>query len=103
METPVFRQRIDDYLIQMVQMGLPLDIFLEYTTLPFGKKLLAKLKALQQQQQQGMPMDTATVDAVQQEAEAAGADPQTAEMLRQAFGNHARPDLMPQQLGVAHN
>ncbi len=101
MDTPVFRQRIDEYLMQMVQMGLPLDVFLEYTTLPFGKQLLTKLKSLQQQQQQGIPMDATTVDAVQQEAAAAGADPRTTEMLRQAFGNHARPDMMPQQPGAA--
>lgn len=98
MDTPVFRQRIDDYLMQLLQMGLPLDIFLEYTTLPFGKKLLAQMKSLQQQQQQGQQMDPATVDAIQQEAMASGeVNPRAQQMLQQAFGASARPDLLPQQ------
>lgn len=97
MDTPVFRQRIDDYLMQLLQMGLPLDIFLEYTTLPFGKKLLAQMKSLQQQQQQGQQMDPAMADAIQQEAMASGAvNPRAQQMLQQAFGASARPDLLPQ-------
>ena len=52
-DAPVFRQRIDDYLMEFVKLGLPFDLFLENTTLPFGKKLAAQIKSLRQQQEQG--------------------------------------------------
>lgn len=85
MDAPVFRQRIDEYLMQMVQIGLPLDLFLEHTTLPFGKKILSQLKALREQQQQQQPMDPALLSEVQQQA-AAQSNPEAMQMLQQAFG-----------------
>ena len=84
MDAPVFRQRIDEYLMQMVQMGLPLDLFLEHTTLPFGKKMLAQLKSLREQQQAGQPMDPNMLREVSQEA-GQNANPQAMQMLQQAF------------------
>lgn len=84
MDTPVFRQRIDDYLMQMVQLGLPLDLFLEHTTLPFGKKLLAQLKTLQEQQQNQQQLDPKLVDEVSQQA-SQNANPAAVQMLQQAM------------------
>ena len=96
-DTPAFRMRIDDYLMQMVNMGLPLDIFLEYTTLPFGKKLLSQLKSLREQQnqmQQAQPgaapvsFDQQTLNEVAQEAQQ-HANPEAMRLLQQAFGRGA--------------
>ena len=84
MDAPVFRQRIDEYLMQMVQIGLPLDLFLEHTTLPFGKKILSQLKALREQQQQQQPMDPSLLNEVSQQA-AAQSNPEAMQMLQQAF------------------
>ena len=82
MDTPVFRQRIDDYLMQMVNIGLPLDLFLEYTTLPFGKKLLGQIKALREQQQKQQPLDQNMV--AKQASE--NSNPEAMAMLQKAFG-----------------
>lgn len=80
MDTPVFRQRIDDYLMDLVKGGLlPMDMFLQHTSLPFGKKLLAELKTLQQQQQQGT-VDPQLVSNIQQAA-AQNSSPQAVQML----------------------
>ena len=96
-DTPAFRMRIDDYLMQMVNMGLPLDIFLEYTTLPFGKKLLSQLKSLREQQnqmQQAQPgaapvsFDQQTLNEVAQEAQQ-HANPEAMRLLQQACGRGA--------------
>lgn len=96
-DTPAFRMRIDDYLMQMVNMGLPLDIFLEYTTLPFGKKLLSQLKSLREQQnqmQQAQPgtapvgFDQQTLNEVAAEAQQ-HANPEAMRLLQQAFGRGA--------------
>lgn len=84
MDAPVFRQRIDEYLMQMVQLGLPLDLFLEHTTLPFGKKMLAQLKSLREQQKQQQPMDQGTLEDVSMQA-SQNANPQAMQMLQQAF------------------
>lgn len=84
MDAPVFRQRIDEYLMQMVKIGLPLDLFLEHTTLPFGKKILAQLKSLREQQQLQQPMDPAILNEVAEHS-AQHANPQATQMLQQAF------------------
>lgn len=87
-DSPVFRQRIDDYLMNLVQMGLPLDLFLENTTMPFGKKLLAQIKSLQQQQQQGQ-VDPSLVRGVVEDASEvseANADPRAMATLRRMLG-----------------
>lgn len=82
MDTPVFRQRIDDYLMELVKGGmLPMDMFLQHTTLPFGKKLLADMKSLQQQQAEGGQIDMATVNNIQQAAEQ-NSNPQAVEMIK---------------------
>lgn len=97
MDTPAYRMRIDDYLMQMVNIGLPLEIFLEYTTLPFGKKLLAQLKSLREQQiqmQEGeagiapVSFDQKTLNEVANEAQK-HANPEAMRLLQQAFGRGA--------------
>ena len=82
MDTPVFRQRIDDYLMDLVKGGMiPMDMFLQHTTLPFGKKLLADMKTLQQQQQEGGQINPELVDNIQQAAEAQS-NPRAVEMIK---------------------
>ena len=82
MDTPVFRQRIDDYLMDLVKGGmLPMDMFLQHTTLPFGKKLLADMKSLQQQQQEGGQINPELVNNIQ-EAAAANSNPRAVEMIK---------------------
>lgn len=97
MDAPIYRMRIDDYLMQMVSIGLPLEIFLEYTTLPFGKKLLSQLKSLREQQvqmQEGQPgtapvsFDQQTLNDVASEAQK-HANPEALKLLQQAFGRGA--------------
>lgn len=87
-DSPVFRQRIDDYLMDLVRMGLPLELFLENSTLPFTKKVLTQLKTLKQQQQQGQPMDGGIMEQVQGEA-AQNSNPQAAQMLQRMFGTQS--------------
>lgn len=96
-DTPVFRQRIDDFLMEFVKLGtIPPEMFFENTTLPFGKRLLGQLKSLQQQRGKEGPMDMELVDSIQQQA-AVNSNPQAVQMLKQALGDQARPELLPQQ------
>lgn len=84
-DAPVFRQRIDDYLMEFVKLGLPFDLFLENTTLPFGKKLAAQIKSLRQQQEQGQQLDPEAMAQVQSEA-SQRANPQATALLARMFG-----------------
>lgn len=105
MDTPVFRERINEYLMDMLKGGLiPLDMFLQHTTLPFGKQLLSELQALQQQQQSGQGFNPQTVNSVQQMASAAAgqdrsadAEPRAQQMIAQMLGNNYQPDRLPVQ------
>lgn len=105
MDTPVFRERINEYLMDMLKGGLiPLDMFLQHTTLPFGKQLLSELQALQQQQQSGQGFNPDTVNNAQQiAAMAANQDrpaesaPRAQQMIAQMFGSHFQPDRLPVQ------
>lgn len=94
-DAPVFRQRIDDYLMEFVKMGLPFDLFLENTTLPFGKRLAAQIKSLQQQQQQQQQLDPELMAQVQAEA-ARNADPRGTELMGRMFGG-ANPAVIKRQ------
>lgn len=105
MDTPVFRERINEYLMDMLKGGLiPLDMFLQHTTLPFGKQLLSELQALQQQQQGGQGFNPETVNNVQQMASAAAgqdrpadAEPRAQQMIAQILGNNYQPSRLPVQ------
>ena len=105
MDTPVFRERINEYLLDMLKGGLiPLDMFLQNTTLPFGKQLLSELQALQQQQQGGQGFNPETVNNVRQMASAAAgqdrpadAEPRAQQMIAQILGNDYQPNRLPVQ------
>lgn len=105
MDTPVFRERINEYLMDMLKGGLiPLDMFLQHTTLPFGKQLLSELQALQQQQQGGQGFNPETVNNVRQMASAAAgqdrpadAEPRAQQMIAQILGNDYQPNRLPVQ------
>lgn len=105
MDTPVFRERINEYLMDMLKGGLiPLDMFLQHTTLPFGKQLLSELQALQQQQQGGQGFNPETVNNVRQMASAAAgqdrpadAEPRAQQMIAQLLGNNYQPSRLPVQ------
>lgn len=92
--TPVFRQMIDGYLMDLVKMGLPLELFLENSTMPFSKKLLAQIKSLQQQQQQGQGLNAETLNSIQQQA-SENSNPDAVQMLGRMFGPEARPNTTP--------
>lgn len=105
MDTPVFRERINEYLMDMLKGGLiPLDMFLQHTTLPFGKQLLSELQALKQQQQGGQGFNPETVNNVRQMASAAAgqdrpadAEPRAQQMIAQILGNNYQPSRLPVQ------
>lgn len=82
--SPAFRQLNEDKLANLLQMGLPLELFLENTSMPFGKKLLAQLRSLKQQQEQ-QQVDPALLADVQQQA-AGQSDPQAMQMLSRMLG-----------------
>ena len=49
--SPMYRAQMDDYLWQMVQAQMiPLDIFLEHTSLPFAQTLMQSLREKQEAQ-----------------------------------------------------
>ena len=79
-------------------MGLPFDLFLENTTLPFGKKLAAQIKSLRQQQEQGQQLDPEAMAQVQAEA-AQNANPQATALLARMFGAQSpgQGPVMPNQ------
>jgi hypothetical protein len=85
MDTPVFRQLQDDLLLQLLQAGqIPLDLFLDNSSLPFAKKLATQLKSMQDTQSQQMQgVSPEMIAQLQQEAQA-NANPQATAMLRKA-------------------
>ena len=86
MDTPIFRDMVNSYLMDMLKGGLiPLETFLQHTTLPFGKQVLAEIQSLKQQQEQGQQMDMGKVANLQQMAEA-NTTPQQMAVLNQMMG-----------------
>jgi hypothetical protein len=86
MDTPIFRDMVNNYLMEMLKGGLiPLETFLGHTTLPFGKQILAEIQSLKQQQEQGQQMDMGKVDNLQQMA-ASQSSPQAMAVLNQMMG-----------------
>ena len=87
MDTPVYRQIIDDMLFQLLQ-GQMIDIgmFLENSSLPFADRLLEQIRQRQQQMQQqgaipgGDIIDPALMQEVQQQA-SQKANPQAMDMI----------------------
>lgn len=86
MDTPIFRDMVNNYLMDMLKGGLiPLETFLQHTTLPFGKQVLAEIQSLKQQQEQQGQMDMGKVNELQQMAEQ-NTTPQQMAVLNQLMG-----------------
>ena len=91
MDTPVYRQMVDDMLFQLLQGNLiDLEMYLEHTSMPFADKLLATVRTRMESLGAGgapgqIPPEMA--------AQAGGADPRAMAMLQQAVGmkGSARP------------
>lgn len=97
-DTPVFRERINEYLMEMLRGGLiPIDMFLEHTTLPFGKQLLSELQSLRQQSQNGQinPDTLNNVQAMASQAAQEGrpndAEPRAMQMIQQMISGKLSP------------
>lgn len=88
MDTPVYRQIIDDMLFQLLQSQMiDISMFLENSSLPFADRLLEQIRQRQQEMQQGqMPngqiIDPALMQQVQQQAQQNG-NPQAMAMVNQ--------------------
>ena len=93
MDTPVFRMQINDYLMDMLRGGMiPVETFLQYTTLPFGKQILSDLQALKNQSQDIPPMQR--IDNIQRLA-AEQSNPRAMQMLQQMMGKNFKEELLP--------
>lgn len=95
MDTPVFRQQINDYLMDMLRGGMiPVETFLQHTTLPFGKQILSELQSLKEQQAQGGAPNMQTVNNIQQLAQDQS-NPRALGMIQQMMGNNFKEELLP--------
>lgn len=96
MNTPIFRAQINDYLMEMLRGNMiPIETFLQHTTLPFGKQILAEIKAIKEQTPEG-GMNMQAVDNIQQIAEQQS-DPRAVQLLQQmvsgAVPNAPTPEM----------
>ena len=88
MDTPVYRQIIDDMLFQLLQAQMiDISMFLENSSLPFADRLLEQIRQRQQEMAQqgqipGQPIDPALAAQVQQQA-AQNGNPQAMQMVQQ--------------------
>jgi hypothetical protein len=89
MDTPVYRQIIDDMLFQLLQAQMiDISMFLENSSLPFADRLLEQIKQKQQEMMQqgaipqGGVIDPALAQQVQQQASKNG-NPQAMQMVQQ--------------------
>lgn len=86
MDTPVYRQIIDDMLFQLLQAQMiDISMFLENSSLPFADRLLEQIRQRQQQMAQqgaipGQVIDPAMSAQVQQQASKQG-NPQVMQMI----------------------
>lgn len=95
MDTPVFRMQINDYLMDMLRGGMiPVETFLQHTTLPFGKQILSELQALKEQQAKGEAPNMQSVDNLQKMA-AEQSDPRAMQMLQQIMGDNFKESRLP--------
>lgn len=84
MDTPVYRQLVDDMLFELLKGKLiDLEMYLEHTSMPFADKLLATVRTRMESLASGgapggIPPEIA--------AQAGGADPRAMAMLQQAVG-----------------
>jgi hypothetical protein len=84
MDTPVYRQMVDDMLFQLLQGNLiDLEMYLEHTSMPFADKLLATVRTrMESLGAGGVPGQVPPEMA----AQVGGADPRAMAMLQQAVG-----------------
>ncbi len=91
MDTPVYRQMVDDMLFQLLKGNLiDLEMYLEHTSMPFADKLLATVRTrMESLGAGGVPGQVPPEIA----AQTAQADPKAMAMLQQAVGmkGSARP------------
>lgn len=86
MDTPVYRQIIDDMLFQLLQAQMiDIGMFLENSSLPFADRLLEQIRQRQQEMAQqgaipGQVIDPALMQQVQQGAQQNG-NPQVMDMI----------------------
>ena len=84
-DTPVYRQMIDDLLFKLLEGNfIDVDSFLENTSLPFADKVLESINMKRQQMQQGM-MPGADVPP-ELLAEAQQGNPQATQLIEQMMG-----------------
>ena len=93
MDTPVYRQIIDDMLFQLLQAQMiDISMFLENSSLPFADRLLEQIRQRQQEMQQGVmpgqPIDPALMQQVQQQAQQNG-NPKAMDMINQLMSQRA--------------
>ena len=96
MDTPIFRAQINDYLMEMLRGNMiPVETFLQHTTLPFGKQILAEIKSIKEQTPEG-GMNMQAVNNIQQIAEQQS-DPRAVQLLQQmvsgAVPNAPTPEM----------
>lgn len=87
-DTPVFRQLHDDMLKYLFEAGaINAEMLLENSSAPFGKKLLAQIRAAKQQMQQGQmgiaQQGMENIDISQMQT-----DPNSLEMVQQLYNNN---------------
>lgn len=83
-DTPVYKQMIDDTLFKLLEMQMiDAEIFLENTSLPFAHNILESIKQKKEQIQKG-EMPTGEMPLGQQQA-----NPQAMQMINQALGKVA--------------
>lgn len=81
-DTPVFRAAMDDMLLQLFQTGaIPLEMFLDNTSMPFAEKLKSDLQQLKEQAQQGQLDPSLAAQVAAQAAAGNGGVPGTEEAL----------------------
>ena len=91
--------QINEYLLDLLKSKLiPVETFLQHTTLPFGKQILSEIQSLKEQQQgtEGGGVNMAAVQNIQDIA-AKQSDPRAVELLQKmvsgAVPNAPTPEM----------
>lgn len=90
-DTPVFRAAMDDMLMQLFQAGaIPLEMFLDNTSMPFADKLKSDLKQIKEQATDGGAVDPQQLaelsQAVGQNVQPGETDPKAQTLAQQFLG-----------------
>ena len=84
MDTPVYRQMVDEMLFELLKGNLiDLEMYLEHTSMPFADKLLATVRSRMEALGQGDAPSQLPPELI---AQAQQANPQAVGMLQQAIG-----------------